>query len=319
MGRAAFLSFVLHLVFFLLIFFGIPWFSEKPNSLLRPIPVEVFQVGEKTLSPKPTLTPVQETEKQVEKKPEVKPEPQKPTPLPSPAPEEEAKPEPQPTVEEKPAPPTPEPPQEPAPSPTPKPEAKPEPKLKPKEPEPAPKPAPKPVKKEKPKEKSQKKEKKQEKPSEQKKKKKEPSFDSILKNLEEMQQNIQDDRDLPTDSKAPPPPSQAGEQGEDLTISELDQLQLHFRKCWSVPAGVQNADQFVVSVYVIVSPDGTVKEARLVDENRSATDPYYRSMAEAALRAAKDPRCAKLPLSPDTLKKYDTLKINFDPRSLLGG
>lgn len=333
MRRAAFYSFLLHFVVFLLFFFGLPWFPQEKPDLMRSIPVEVVRIAEETTTPKPTLTPVKEAPEPEEKKPEPKPEPEKPTPPPSPTPEPAPEPEPAPTpapVEPKPEPLTPpeplesrkpevKPEPEPVPEPVSKPEAKEE-KAKPEVKEPTPKPQPKPTPP-KPTEKEKPKSKKQEKLTNQapEKKKKEQSFDSILKNLEEMKEKIEDDRELPTDPKATAPASQAGKEDDDLTTSERDLLQDHFKKCWLVPAGIRDAENLAVPVHLSINPDGTVKDARILDNQRFSADPYYRSMAEAALRAAKDPRCAKLPLSPERLKKYDNIKMTFSPRLLLGG
>lgn len=333
MRRAAFYSFLLHFVVFLLLFFGLPWFPQEKPDLMRSIPVEVVRIAEETTTPKPTLTPVKEAPEPEEKKPEPKPEPEKPTPPPSPTPEPAPEPEPAPTpapVEPKPEPLTPpeplespkpeiKPEPEPVPEPVSKPETKEE-KAKPEVKEPTPKPQPKPTRP-KPTEKEKPKSKKQEKPTNQapEKKKKEQSFDSILKNLEEMKEKIEDDRELPTDPKATAPASQAGKEDDDLTTSERDLLQDHFKKCWLVPAGIPDAENLAVPVHLSINPDGTVKDARILDNQRFSADPYYRSMAEAALRAAKDPRCAKLPLSPERLKKYDNIKMTFSPRLLLGG
>lgn len=281
MGRPALYSFLLHFVVFLLLFFGIPWFPKEQPESMRVIPVEVMTIAEETMAPKPAVTPVKEEPKPEEKKPEPQPEPEKQTP-PPPAPELE--PEPAPV----------------APPESPKPEiAKPAPpKLKEKE---------KPKKQEKPKDK---------KPE---KKKKDESFDSILKNLEDLKQKVEDDSVASTDPDAPAPARQVGKVGDQLTVSELDLLGSHFKKCWSIPAGAQGAENLIIPIRLSFTSDGMVKDAEIIDKGRLNSDPYYRSAAEAALRAAKDPRCAKLPLSPEKIKKYSSITLNFDPRLLFGG
>lgn len=309
MGRPVLYSFLLHVVVFLLLFFGIPWFPKEQPESMHAIPVEVMTIAEETMAPKPTVTPVKEEPKIEEKKPEPQPEPEKQTPPPSPAPE----PEPQPQPEE----PTPAPvapPEPPKPEPLPTPDPAPKPEIK----EPAPEPQAKPVP---PKPKEKDKPKKQEKPKDKKpeKKKKEDSFDSILKNLEDLKQKVDDDSDASTDPDAPAPARQVGKVGDALTISEIDLLGSHFKKCWSIPAGAQGAEGLVIPIRLSVTSNGMVKDAEIVDKGRFGSDPYYRSAAEAALRAAKDPRCAKLPLSSEKIKKYSSIKLNFDPRLLLGG
>ncbi|GAO98288.1 immunoglobulin A1 protease autotransporter precursor [Caedimonas varicaedens] len=307
MGRPALYSFLLHVVVFLLLFFGIPWFPKEQPEPMHAIPVEVMTIAEETMAPKPAVTPVKEEPKIEEKKPEPQPEPEKQTPPPSPAPE----PEPQPQPEE----PTPAPvapPEPPTPEPLPTPDPAPKPEIK----EPAPEPQAKPVPP-KPKEKGKpKKQEKQEKPKDKKpeKKKKEDSFDSILKNLEDLKQKVDDDSDASTDPDAPAPARQVGKVGDALTMGEENLIRSYFLQCWNnITAGTQGADNLVTLILLTFTPDGTIKDAEIVDKRRLSTDPYYRSAAEAALRAAKDPRCAKPPIPSRILKKYSSIKLNFNP------
>ena len=293
MGQSALYSFLFHAVVFLLLFFGMPWFPQKPLEVVHVIPVEVMTVAQETMAPKPSLTPVKEDPKPEEKKPEPpKPEPEKPTPPPAPEPEPEPEPE-----EVKP---------EPTPEPTPKPDLK--------EPAPAPQPKPKPSPpqlKEKPKKKESPKEKAPE------KKKKKETFDSILKNLEDFKESAEDS-ESPKSPDAPSPARQTGKTGDKLTISEMELLRTHFYKCWRMDSGAQRAENLSVRIRIQANPDGTIKDAQIVDKER-LSDPYYRTAAEAALRAAKDPRCAKLPLSLDKYSLWKQMTLNFDPAFLLGG
>jgi hypothetical protein len=307
MRRAAFYSFLLHFAIFLLLFFGLPWFPKDNPPLMRPIPIEVMTVTQETTAPKPAPKAIREEKEPEKEKPAPKPEketappPAEPTPLPQP-----------PEIPEKtePAPPEPSPPVV-EPDPTPMPTKKPEPKKKEPTPEPKSKPVPdKPKDKPKPVEKP-----KDKKPVE--KKKKVESFDSILKNLEEPKEEVENDS--LTDPDSSPSSKQVGQVGDKLSISEIDKLGAHFKKCWNIPAGAQGAEDLSVKIKLSITPDGIVKDAEVVDKSRFNTDPYYRSAAETALRAAKDPRCSKLPLSLEILKKYSTLTLNFDPRFLLGG
>ncbi|MGI4851113.1 MAG: hypothetical protein ACRYGR_04165 [Janthinobacterium lividum] len=319
MRRAALYSFLVHMAFFLLVFFGIPWAPKAPPMIMEPIPVEVLTVAAETMSPKPSLTPVKEVPKPEEKKPEPpKPQPVKPTPPPEPKPEPEPelpkpepelpKPEVKPEPEVKPTPPEPKP--EPKIEPVPEPEPKPEEKKPEPKPEPKPKPAPP-----KPKVPVKKPEKKVE-----KKKPKDNPMDSLLKNLEkEFKEKVEDDPEAQKDAKGTPEAKQVGQVGEEVTISEIALLKPHFKKCWDMQAGAQNAEDLAVQIHLWTNSDGTVRDAEIVDKNRYARDPYFKIAAESALRAAKNPRCAKLPLPLEKYESWKEIELTFNPKQMLGG
>ena len=326
MRRAALYSLLVHMVFFLLIFFGIPWSSKAPPMLTQPIPIEVLTIAAETTTPKPSLTPVKEVPKPEDKKPEPpKPQPEKPTPpppepIPEPKPVIEPEPElPKPDVKPVPEPevnsapePLPEPKVEPKPEPVPEPMPTPDPKPKPevKEPIPTPQSKPAPPKPKVPEKKPTKKP---------EKKKKTESFDSLLKNLEELKEKIQDDPDASKEAKGDPETQQIGKLGDTLTISELDMLKFHFKKCWNVQAGAQDAENMTVQIHIWSNPDCSIRDAQIVDTNRYMRDPYFRITAESALRAAKDPRCAKLPVPLEKYEIWKDMKLNFNPKEMLGG
>lgn len=100
-----------------------------------------------------------------------------------------------------------------------------------------------------------------------------------------------------------------------LTISEEDALRRQISSCWNMPVGARNAENLIVEVLIEVNPDRTVREARIVDQMRMATDTYFRAAAEAALRALRNPRCN--PLEYDPAKNGTTIRFNFDPRDML--
>lgn len=121
--KAAGYAVLLHVLLFLVAYFGVPSF-KRDQELWMPVPIDVVNIGEKTMAPKPSPTPPQETPK------EETPEPPKEEPKPTPPPP--AQEEPQPELEAKPD-------EVKAPEPAPQPEPKPEPA-----PEPVPVPAKKP-------------------------------------------------------------------------------------------------------------------------------------------------------------------------------
>jgi outer membrane biosynthesis protein TonB len=101
------------------------------------------------------------------------------------------------------------------------------------------------------------------------------------------------------------------------TMSEIDAIRHQIEKCWIIPAGARDADKLVVSIRIWVNPDGTVRDARILDQGRMA-DPFFRSAAESARRAVLNERCSPLPIPP---KKYDQFKemvLDFNPREATG-
>ena len=231
-----------------------------------------------------------------------------PVPEPEPAPEPEPEPEvvaaldPEPVIE-----PEPEPEPEPPPPPEPVAEPEPEPVPAPKEPEaeaeaeakpdppPAPEPeAPPPVPLAKP-------------PA------KKPSFDKLLKDLAE--------EETPEPPQATAPEEESDEESfEDLLASIAgaeeeppaeaaarvpltgplrqtitDAIKQKVERNWSVPAGVLDAGELVVTLRIQLAPDGSVRRVEIVDADSGAN---YRTMAESGRRAV-------LKASPfDTLTRY---------------
>lgn len=101
------------------------------------------------------------------------------------------------------------------------------------------------------------------------------------------------------------------------TVSEKDAIRQQIEKCWVIPAGARDADKLVVSVRIWVNPDGTVRDARILDQGRMS-EPFFRSAAESAMRAVLNPRCSPLPIPP---KKYDQFKemvLDFNPKDAAG-
>ena len=64
-------------------------------------------------------------------------------------------------------------------------------------------------------------------------------------------------------------------------------------------------------------PDRTVLRARITDASRMRTDPFFRTMAESALRAVMNPRCSPLALPPQKYDLWKTFTLNFDPKDMV--
>lgn len=128
-------------------------------------------------------------------------------------------------------------------------------------------------------------------------------------------------KDKPEKEEKPAPTQKVVENRAPLdavaTVSEIDAIRHQIEKCWHIPAGARDADKLVVSIRIWVNPDGTVRDARLLDQSRMS-DPFFRAAAESALRAVRNPRCSPLPIPP---KKYDQFKemvLDFNPKEAAG-
>ena len=88
-------------------------------------------------------------------------------------------------------------------------------------------------------------------------------------------------------------------------------------RCWNVPAGARDAKDLVVEIKVIVDPDGTVRQATIVDQGRVGSDPYFRAAAESARRAFFNPLCRPLHLPAEKYAIWKDLVVDFSPKDIL--
>jgi colicin import membrane protein len=101
-----------------------------------------------------------------------------------------------------------------------------------------------------------------------------------------------------------------------LSQNELDALRARLRECWSVPVGVTEARDLIVSVRITFKRDGSLSSEPSV-LNQGA-QPVFQVAAESALRAVR--RCAPYDFLPAA--KYDAWKdiiVDFDPRDMFRG
>ena len=73
-----------------------------------------------------------------------------------------------------------------------------------------------------------------------------------------------------------------------------------------------------VKVRVWVNPDRTVSNARILDTNRMQNDPYFRTVAESALRAVLNPACHTLKLPSDKYEVWKKFIFKFELDWMLG-
>jgi outer membrane biosynthesis protein TonB len=302
--RGIALSVALHLVLGGLFIFGLPRLFDPPIPEDMPVAVELVTIAPETRATRPNPNPPRPNAKPdipVADAPVATPEPEPPVPSPVPPPSAEI-------------PPSPELPKPPEPKPAPpQPLLKPEPKPEP------PKPieraeAPRPKEKPEPPQQMAKNEAKSE------QKKYDPGqFEALLKNLAAQPTMPSPDAppQRPRIASARPSSQPRAPLGSQLTASEVDLIREQIARCWNVPAGARDAKDLVVEIRVAVDPDGTVRQATIVDQARLGSDPFFRAAAESARRAFFNPLCRPLHLPPDKYAIWKDLVVDFSPKDIL--
>ncbi len=292
MQKAFGYSILLHVSVLAVGYVGLPYIQTSPLLTDTPIMIEIVNVDDATNAPPP----------KPEKKPEPEAKKEPPPPKKPPAAPKAAAPPPPPPKEEVAAlPPEPEPKAKPVPKPKPKPKA-----------EKTPKP-PRMLAKVKPRHKP--------KPPD--------AFQSVLKTVEKLK-----DRRMPKDKKENKKKEEKKESFEQqmaralasrtakhnplrpLAISEIDLVRQQIRECWSLPAGAREAQNLSIEIGMAMNPDGTVRQARILDQTRLRGDPFFRAAAESALRAVLNPRCNPLKLPPEKYQQWQTMTLIFDPSQM---
>jgi len=299
MRKSAIISALVHGVVIALVYFGLPSLFQPRPVEDTPVPVEIVSLQDEMAATKPPPAPPQ-------------PAPAKPTP----PPKAETPPPPTPPEPPKAAPvaETPPPEAEPLPLPKEKPKPPPKPEAKPK---PAPQvaaapPAPVPKRKPKP-------------PPDQ--------LQALLKNL--AQQKAQQEKTQKAEKKAPPKKAEPVDVKSLIASlnapqrSEIDKRRLgatlaqlvkqQISPCWSIPGGAKDVQGMKIAVRIQLNQDGTLRgPPRLEDTGRLQSDPFYRAVAESALRALRNPNCSPLKLPLDQYDLWRDITFLFEPGEALG-
>ena len=100
-------------------------------------------------------------------------------------------------------------------------------------------------------------------------------------------------------------------------MTELDSIRYQIQKNWNLPAGARGAHNMKVTLHILLGRDGTVIDVEVTDLVQTQTDPFFRAMAESAVRAVL--KTGKiLYLSPDKYHLWRDMKLNFDPSDMFG-
>jgi hypothetical protein len=156
-------------------------------------------------------------------------------------------------------------------------------------------------------------------PKKQEPQKQQPKFDAS-----QIQQRLAllDKRDpqrrAATGDALSPAPSLGTPTGSAATLSqsEIDALRARLRDCWTVPAGLAEARDLIVTVRIQFNKDGSLAaDPRLMNQGNH---PAFQAASESALRAVR--RCAPYTFMPPA--KYEGWKdiiVDFDPRDMFRG
>ena len=157
---------------------------------------------------------------------------------------------------------------------------------------------------------------KKEKENQQEKLKEKSKAESILKSIEKIKsQTVKKDKEIKKEDEKISE-DKVTNLGEKLTISEKDAIRRQFYSCWIVPAGAKNIKDYKVSIKLRLDTSGEVTSSNLTNSLKNA-DPFYRTLAESAVRAVNHPDCKKLKVPK---RKYDTWKemiLDFDPSLMI--
>jgi len=308
-SRGFALSAALHIVFGGVLILGLPRLFDPPPAEEMPIAVQLVTIAPETRAthpnpnlPRPDAKPEVPEVEAPAPKPQPKPEPPKPAAAPPPAAAVPPSPDQPPLSEPKPEPAPPKPPE-------PKPEAKPVEKIE----------VPKPKEKPEPPRQLAKAEPKPEEKKPEEKKYDPRQFDALLKNLTPVHTMMTPDA-LPQNQRAASGRTSSQPKaplGSQLTASELDMVRHQIARCWNVPAGARDAKDLVVEIKAVVDPDGSVRQATIVDQGRLGSDPSFRAAAESARRAFFNPLCRPLHLPAEKYAIWKDLVVDFSPRDIL--
>ncbi|MEE8271340.1 MAG: cell envelope integrity protein TolA [Alphaproteobacteria bacterium] len=102
-----------------------------------------------------------------------------------------------------------------------------------------------------------------------------------------------------------------------LPMEVAEAVNDRIRPCWNVDPAALRVREMVIEVSVRMRQDQTVAEAVVVDQGRYSSDPIFRSQADAAIRAVRNPRCQPWPVAPDRYQGWPDITLNFDPSDFL--
>ena len=157
--------------------------------------------------------------------------------------------------------------------------------------------------------------------------KKSDPFASVLKSVEELEEegprHHADLEEKSPDSVSDPIEEILAEANSEfvetapLSMTELDSIRYQIQKNWNLPAGGRDAHNMKVTLHILLGRDGTVLDVTVVNLVQTQTDPFFRAMAESAVRAVLKTQKIRY-LSSDKYHLWRDMKLNFDPSDMFG-
>jgi hypothetical protein len=145
------------------------------------------------------------------------------------------------------------------------------------------------------------------------------AFDNLLKNL--TREQVAEAEEAPPQPRrmaatAPPSSQPKAPLGSQLTASDIDLVREQLRPCFNPPFGAKEKPDLVADIRVVMNRDGTVQQARIVDQGQYAGDQIYRAVADSGIRALRNPRCSPLRLPPDRYDAWQTFIFGFSTKDM---
>ena len=138
---------------------------------------------------------------------------------------------------------------------------------------------------------------------------------SLLKSVMESAQNaIKLEQKQAEAQPAEPPPetsTMSRISDEPLSLSVSDAIRRQVEENWNVPAGAADAGDLAVEIRILLSPDGTVQRADIVDQAQLSQS-FYRTMAESARRAVLQASPLR-DLPPEKYEQWREITFTFRP------
>ncbi len=148
------------------------------------------------------------------------------------------------------------------------------------------------------------------------------SFDSLLKNLAKPKPVAKAEPASPATKANASPDSAARQAATSIDRRRIEtelvtSIKNQVARCWNIPAGAKDAREMKIGVRILLNRDGSIIGApQVIDSARMTKEPFYRAVAESALRALQICKPLRLPI-----QQYDVWKsitFNFDPSEALG-
>jgi outer membrane biosynthesis protein TonB len=134
----------------------------------------------------------------------------------------------------------------------------------------------------------------------------------LQKLLKDMQKNQPKAASPTTESKAQPSNNIAPNVSDRASMTELDAIRRHIEGCWRIDPGKEGMENLSAEIKVFINPDGSVREAQIVDMTRYFVDSAFRTFANSARNAVLG--CGNIPISPERYSTFKEMTMTFSPQ-----